>query len=227
LRLVSTPTAVVTQSVTLAWSKLCAGELRIVRYVQDESQTTVYLEDRRAGDSEPRAIRGRTLDVLQRVLGGQSLNFIALDVARSCSTISAEFKVAMGALGLTPRLSGLPLFLVQLWHATLDPKLDAHAVRSESCTMVTLPRPDLELPNLVSCAELQVCRMLLQGCTHAEIATVRGTSLRTVANQIASIFDKLKVSGRLELVTRLAQGVASRPTRRPTQSPAGSALDVS
>ncbi|HEY3252379.1 MAG TPA: helix-turn-helix transcriptional regulator [Polyangiaceae bacterium] len=192
------------------WAGLCSGRLRIVRYVQDSYQTSLYLEERRADDALRWAIRERPLSILERVLAGQSLNYISLDLSLSCSTISAEFKVAMRALGLQARLSGLPLFLPQLWHAARIHANDPPRVRpgwdGKGATKVSLPRPDLILPTFLSPAELQVCAMLLQGSTHAEIANERGTSLRTTANQIASIFGKLKVSGRLELVTSLAQG---------------------
>lgn len=48
-------------------------------------------------------------------------------------------------------------------------------------------------------AEQDVAGMLVVGATHAEIARVRGTSVRTVANQAASIYRKLHVGSRAEL----------------------------
>ncbi len=209
LRLVPTPRPVVTDGVTLAWTGLCTGQLRIARHVQAQDCTILYLEDRRANEAARGAIQGRALEVLQRVLAGQSLNFIALDLARSSSTVSADFKVAMVALGLEPRLSALPLYLVQLWQATHGRASAASSIRStwdsDDCRTVRLPRPDLALPSVLSHAEFHVCTLLLHGYTHAAIASARRTSLRTVANQIASIFGKLKVSGRLELLTNLAR----------------------
>lgn len=54
----------------------------------------------------------------------------------------------------------------------------------------------------LSSAESDVLRHLLAGRSNAEIATLRGCSARTVANQVASLFRKLGVRSRLELVAR-------------------------
>jgi DNA-binding CsgD family transcriptional regulator len=67
---------------------------------------------------------------------------------------------------------------------------------------VLLPRPDVDLWTGLSPAEADVARMLLEGRTHAEIAALRGTSMRTVANQLAASFQKLHVSGRSQLLSR-------------------------
>jgi DNA-binding CsgD family transcriptional regulator len=53
-------------------------------------------------------------------------------------------------------------------------------------------------------AESEVLLRLLDGCTNDEIATQRGVSMRTVANQVASIFRKLGVSSRSELAATAA-----------------------
>ena len=53
-------------------------------------------------------------------------------------------------------------------------------------------------------AERAVKAMLLRGDSNADIARARGTSVRTVANQVASIFRKLGVRSRAELATREA-----------------------
>jgi DNA-binding CsgD family transcriptional regulator len=53
-----------------------------------------------------------------------------------------------------------------------------------------------------SSAEAEVLICILQGHTNAAIAGLRGTSPRTVANQVASIFRKVGVSSRLELMTK-------------------------
>ena len=52
-------------------------------------------------------------------------------------------------------------------------------------------------------AEQAIALMLLQGATNHEIAKRRGSSYNTIANQIASIYDKLSVKNRAELASRL------------------------
>jgi len=57
--------------------------------------------------------------------------------------------------------------------------------------------------SLLTRAEEDVTRLLLAGCSNSSIAEQRGTSIRTVCNQVASIFKKLGVSSRLELARKL------------------------
>ena len=56
-------------------------------------------------------------------------------------------------------------------------------------------------------AELAVATALIEGASNREIAAARGSSVRTVANQVASIFRKLGVRSRGELVTTGARAV--------------------
>ena len=53
-------------------------------------------------------------------------------------------------------------------------------------------------------AEEEVARAAIGGLSNAEIATMRGRSERTIANQLASIFRKLGVTSRAELAAVLA-----------------------
>jgi DNA-binding NarL/FixJ family response regulator len=56
------------------------------------------------------------------------------------------------------------------------------------------------LPDELSSAEKLVVESVLQGCSNQEIAEARGTSVRTVANQLQSVFRKLGLRSRGELV---------------------------
>lgn len=62
----------------------------------------------------------------------------------------------------------------------------------------------------LTAAELEVATLLLSGASNEEIARCRGRSVRTIANQIASIYAKLGVGSRAELA-RLAAGTG--PTK--------------
>jgi DNA-binding CsgD family transcriptional regulator len=54
-------------------------------------------------------------------------------------------------------------------------------------------------------AEREVTSMILAGWSNEKIATARRVSLPTVAAQIRSIFSKVGVTGRAELVARLLE----------------------
>jgi DNA-binding CsgD family transcriptional regulator len=53
-------------------------------------------------------------------------------------------------------------------------------------------------------AEAAVLDLVRAGLSNAEIAARRGRSYRTIANQLASIYTKLGVASRFELLARLS-----------------------
>lgn len=65
------------------------------------------------------------------------------------------------------------------------------------------------LPPL-SAAESLVLAELVTGRSNRQIAETRGTSLRTVTNQVSAVFRKLGVRSRSELVLLLAGGQTAR-----------------
>jgi DNA-binding CsgD family transcriptional regulator len=58
------------------------------------------------------------------------------------------------------------------------------------------------MPDTLTPAERQVALAALSGLSNADIARMRGSSPRTVANQLAIIFRKLGVHSRAELAAR-------------------------
>jgi len=61
-----------------------------------------------------------------------------------------------------------------------------------------------QLPAGLTAAERAVVAMLFAGKSNAEIARARGVSIRTVANQVASVLKKLRVGSRSALIAKLA-----------------------
>jgi DNA-binding NarL/FixJ family response regulator len=61
-----------------------------------------------------------------------------------------------------------------------------------------------------------VIRELVEGRSYEEIAARRGTSQRTIANQIVAVFRRKAVSGRNDLVHRLFE---ESPLQTPTVPP--------
>lgn len=80
------------------------------------------------------------------------------------------------------------------------------SVDEDEYALLAFELPELELPPGLSPAERDVVRAVAAGQSNAAIAKARGTSANTVANQLRSIYAKLKVSNRMELVRRCAGG---------------------
>jgi DNA-binding NarL/FixJ family response regulator len=75
-------------------------------------------------------------------------------------------------------------------------------------------------PATLTRAEQEVAAAVLAGASNAAIAKARGTSVRTVANQLSTIFRRLGVTSRGELAVKLAGQTSRRvaphkETRRP------------
>ncbi len=70
-------------------------------------------------------------------------------------------------------------------------------------------------------SEQQVASELLRGRSYRDIAQIRGTSPSTIANQVQSLFRKLKVRSRTELATTTscAETVNQRPDLKRRDSP--------
>jgi DNA-binding CsgD family transcriptional regulator len=54
-------------------------------------------------------------------------------------------------------------------------------------------------------AEREIVGLVALGMTNREIARERGSAMRTVANQLASAYRKLRVGSRFELIARLRE----------------------
>jgi DNA-binding NarL/FixJ family response regulator len=78
-------------------------------------------------------------------------------------------------------------------------------VGDDEIAVLSVPLIEPELPATLTTAERAVVELILRGCSNAEIAKARGTASRTVANQVASIFRKLGVSSRAELIGKLSR----------------------
>jgi DNA-binding NarL/FixJ family response regulator len=82
-------------------------------------------------------------------------------------------------------------------------------IGGEEVAVLTFPLPSPSLPSSLSAAERVVALAVLEGLSNSAIARARKTSVRTVANQVASLFQKLGVRSRAEAVVAL--GGPQRP----------------
>ncbi len=84
-------------------------------------------------------------------------------------------------------------------HASVPGDLIALESDDGELAVLSFTLPGDDAINLSS-AESDVARHILAGRSNSEIAALRRCSTRTVANQVASLFRKLGVGSRLELV---------------------------
>jgi DNA-binding NarL/FixJ family response regulator len=73
-------------------------------------------------------------------------------------------------------------------------KLDAEYL------VLSYPLPTPALPHSLSQAEREVAILLVRGLSSRAVAARRGVALRTISNQIASLYAKLGVGSRIEFV---------------------------
>ena len=82
----------------------------------------------------------------------------------------------------------------------------AHAFRlwHEGQEFIAISVP-LEPANRITLtpAQIEVARAIIRGDSNAAIARARGTSVHTVANQVASILRRLGVESRAQIATKL------------------------
>lgn len=207
------------------WALLGKGKLKVVDEFTDDARNFLLLkppDQRRAPvPSFARKLRG-----LETALTEGGLKVAAFELACKPPTVVLHARSVFAFMGLSCLFGRTPPLLVMAACAARGmPVLTARACElfeaGGRVTVVSVPRLDLLATPLLSPGERDVVRLLFEGKSHAEIARARQRSPRTVANQLGSVFRKLHVSGRLELIHRLA-ALRSReldlPSRRPALS---------
>jgi DNA-binding NarL/FixJ family response regulator len=210
------PPALALSELSRIWPELASGRARVVTSGATASHNFMQLAPavRELGWRELRDI-----ELLTRLLRGQSQKALALDLGYSPSTVATSVSGALAAMGFGCGARHVPALLVTLLHAWHGKAVTASATRIErlgaeaNAVRVESARPELALRGTLSKGESEVIGLLVEGRTYVEIATRRSTSVRTVANQIASAYGKLRVSGRLELLCFLAaSSLSSAPS---------------
>jgi DNA-binding NarL/FixJ family response regulator len=174
------------------------GSFRLVELVRDDAICRAVLKRERP----PGRLSARERCVIERLIGGSSQKTVSFDLGVALTTVSVHLRVALDKLG------------IRLWeHAVLAGAIiqrgeaidsDAGALGGgEPLAVVKIALCSVSLSELTS-AEREVALLVVDGLTNAEIGIQRHTSPRTVANQVAAVFRKLGVHGRLELIRRLA-----------------------
>lgn len=196
------------------WPALVSGRARIVDSgATDAHHYFQFVTVDAAPDAK--AFSARRVSILERVLLGEAPKVVAMESGCTTSTVAMTVGNCLSAMGLDRRSSRVPALLVLMLHALhgkvqrLSLHLERGSGQGEGRHLVSSGRLEHCLSRRLSASEFAVVSLLVEGKTHVEIARQRGSSVRTVANQIASTYRKLGISGRIDLLCYLVAGERS------------------
>lgn len=192
------------------WSELTLGRAFVIDCFLTEKLCYAVLAPGARSPGSGRKLTSRRVQILERILLGEAQKAVALSLGIAPSTVTLSSAECLSAMGLECSTSRIPMLLTLAAHAHA---YGAQHIVGRATTLfrhgtglllVSTPRPD-EILDALTPAEREVARLLTESRPHLEIAGLRGTSARTIANQLAAAFHKLGVSGRSELLSRLCR----------------------
>jgi len=185
-----------------AWRALLRGEWVVTDHPFGPQFHTILC--RRTPRGAPCPLLSNTAMALaRRRARGALIKALAADFDRSAGGVSAQITSVMRALKLRgeahlvallggPDAPGAADLPVGLEAALVDGGVEA------GLTLV-YPRPVWRIPTTLSSAERDIVLRLIDGASYDAVARSRGTSPRTIASQVASVFRKLKVQSQIAL----------------------------
>ena len=199
-------------SLSALWTELVSGLCKIEHTeFTEQTCTVVVTRGHRLSGGESARLSARDTEILERALLEGVRKSVAVDFGLCPSSIAEILRRCFVFMGLSCWPSRIPLLLVLAAHAKHAPDAqrgstlllaqNQHFLRQS----ISVARPDNELAEWLSPAEYAVTRLLIEGKSYQEMAKLRDTSKRTVANQLASAFHRLGISGRAELLCLLAK----------------------
>jgi len=185
------------------WPAVVAGEWILVDRFEASGRRHVVAYACEALARPLQVLRRTESVALRRALDGAASKVIASELSVSDSTVCRLIQRALRALGLRDLADASRLR--SMVHSTLNVGSGSEAVHIgvlSDRSPEAGPVPPDQIVGLTR-AERDVLAAIVRGCSHRQVAAQRGTATRTVANQVASIFGKLGVGSRRELVARL------------------------
>lgn len=158
------------------WQALVAGRFSLVpRHVNGRREYVVLENAPRA--QKLRALTPREIEVLASASRGIPGKLVAYGLGLSGPTISSALRSCAMKLGVASRMELLRVAAV----LTRDPRMEAS-------------------DETLTAAESDVLQLLREGLSNEQIARARSRSVRTIANQVASLLRKTQSSSRRALV---------------------------
>lgn len=164
------------------------------------------------------ALSARERQIVAHASRGYSNKHIAYELGLCSSTVAAQLTSAARKLGVSSRETLLHAFAVLGGapdHPIEDDGAPAQPHDDPTVRVIQFRHDDHEyaliriaitprLPPSLTTAEAAVATLAIEGLSNAAIAKQRKTSVRTVANQLRSIYSKLEVGSRRQLRSRFS-----------------------
>jgi DNA-binding NarL/FixJ family response regulator len=189
------------------WRELVAGRWTIVERIESCGRRLLVAHANSADAARLRELSPTELVVLKGLLDGCSAARLASRLGLSASAVSRHVDRLLRKLRLRSP-SELVSTLIRLRRHSGVSRLDLGV---EALVVDTGPTPEAILASRLTVAERQVAGLVLDGLSTAEIAEARRSAYRTVANQLASLYEKLGVNSRVELGAFVARASGARP----------------
>lgn len=199
------------------WLGILSGALLIV----DASTTTdrAVLALRRANNPLSFADSSAQASLFGAVVRGKLQKVLAIERGLPPSTIASKLRYMIERMGLDCNISRLPLAVALLAHAVERPELVdtytdfARSLDSPATCVLLLKRCEHALAPRLSKSEFEIAGQFLEGRSYEAIARGRFTSLRTIANQMSSIFRKTGATGRYGLLRATIEQACVAPPK--------------
>ena len=202
------------------WEQLSQGHACAIDSFSTAARHYLVMRMNPEGTSLANCPRSEDVEMLRRGLLGERQKVIAIDSNKSHSTVTSRMGACLGCMGFVPRATRVPPLLVAAAVASTSRArlVNARLTRLEggALQLVSIPRLDQRCAARLTPAERHVVRCIVDGMMHWQVSKHRTTAARTIANQLASAFRKLGVSGRSELLAFLAMESATAGAAPPS-----------
>ncbi|MDX2090347.1 MAG: helix-turn-helix transcriptional regulator [Kofleriaceae bacterium] len=172
------------------WRGLVDGRWSLVDHFDSDGKRFIVAAENRPHIRDPRALRQRESAALELARGGAAPKDIAYALGISPSNARSLLAGALKKLGLANRGD------LYRWRPDNGEVIPLTA----GASVLAIPETGMADITMLTAAEREVVAMIREGASNREIARSRGTSTRTVANQVASVLRKLGVFSRADIV---------------------------
>ncbi len=182
------------------WRGLVAGQWSLVEHWEsgDRRYLAAYRNSPEARD--PRALTPTERSILKYLTHGATNKDIVYALGLPEGTVSTSVTRILKKLRLKRRVD-----VALLGDPSRMERLDIAVDNEEIGVLAVDARPRGEAAALLSDAELEVATYVVRGLSNEQIASARQVAVRTVANQVRSIFEKLGIENRSQLAQALTR----------------------